>query len=216
MHIRDPSPQQRADAIKYVQENVASYAQVTGCASPGSAEAFEDLPSALANAWLVFEAVPEKLAIKIETFAELEKLAPADALLCSNSSSYKSGEMLEKVSEETKRRILNTHYMMPPKNRIVELMTDGYTAPEIFPFLVERHKEAGLKPFVAKKESTGFIFNRVWAAIKREFLTILMEEVSTPQQLDEIWVEMFCNNKQGPCGLMDGKTDTDTHFVLRR
>lgn len=110
--------------------------------------------------------------------------------------------MIEKVNDETKCRILNTHYFMPPTIMMVELMTDGYTHPEIFPFLAERHKEAGLVPFVARKESTGFIFNRTWAAIKREFLTILAEGVSTPEELDQMWT-LFWGSKQTPCRIMD-------------
>ncbi|KAH7018642.1 hypothetical protein B0J12DRAFT_733457 [Macrophomina phaseolina] len=220
VHIRDPSPQQREDALAYVRDNVVSYAQVTGCENPGSVFAFEDLPRTVANAWLVFEAVPERLPIKIDTFADLETHAPEDAILCSNSSSYKSSEMLDKVSDATKKRILNTHYMMPPNNRLVELMTDGHTEPAIFPFLVERHKEAGLKPFVAMRESTGFIFNRVWAAIKREFMMILDEGVSTPTQLDEVWKTMY-GTPEGPCGAMDDVgLDTvafiEEHYIRER
>lgn len=206
VNIRDPSEQSRDDAIKYVNENIDLYAKATKRpgSKPAKAFAFPDMESALKDAWIVFEAVPEKLHIKIDTFAELEKLAPQDCLLASNSSSYKSGEMLEKVNDETRRRILNTHYMMPPDNRIVELMTCGYTHDEIFPFLAERHREAGFSPYVAQKESTGFIFNRVWAAVKRECLTILAEGVSTPPQLDQIWMEMF-GSKVGPCTMMDSE-----------
>lgn len=99
--------------------------------------------------------------------------------------------MLEKVSNDTKTRILNTHYMMPPTALIVELMTDGHTDPSIFPFLVDRHKEAGLHPITALKESTGFVFNRVWASIKREVLKVLQEGVSTPDQIDAVFKEMY-------------------------
>jgi 3-hydroxyacyl-CoA dehydrogenase len=67
----------------------------------------------------VIEAVPENLSLKIDTFADLEKLAPKDAILVSNSSSYKTSEMLGKVGSDTKKRILNTHYMMPPDNRML-------------------------------------------------------------------------------------------------
>lgn len=171
---------------------------------PGVLSVHEDMQSAVETAWLVFEVVPEKLDIKIETFAELERLAPSDCILASNSSSYKSSEMIGRVNEETKRRILNTHYFMPPTIMMVELMTDGHTHPEIFPFLAERHKDAGLFPFVARKESTGFIFNRTWAAIKREFLTILAEDVSTPEELDQMWT-LFWGSKQTPCRIMDRK-----------
>lgn len=77
-------------------------------------------------------------------------------------------------------------------------MTSGHTADGIFPFLVERFKEAGLHPVVAFRESTGFIFNRIWAAIKREVLSVLAEGVSNPETIDSMWMEQFVNQKSGP------------------
>lgn len=77
-------------------------------------------------------------------------------------------------------------------------MTCGHTYPGIFPFLSERHKEAGLHPVVALKESTGFIFNRIWAAIKREVLSVLEEGVSTPETIDSMWIEQYASRKIGP------------------
>ena len=81
---------------------------------------------------------------------------------------------------------------------IVELMTCGHTDPGIFPFLVDRHKEAGLHPIVALKESTGFIFNRIWAAIKREVLAVLAEGVATPTTIDSMWIEQYVGRQVGP------------------
>lgn len=81
---------------------------------------------------------------------------------------------------------------------IVELMTCTCTAENVFPFMVERCKEAGLKPVVALKESTGFIFNRIWAAIKREVLSVISEGVATPATVDGIWREMYSGNRSGP------------------
>jgi 3-hydroxyacyl-CoA dehydrogenase len=204
VRIRDPSEQQRVDGIAYIKENVQSYCVKTGC-SPGSVEAFEDMRDAVSNAWLVIEAVPEKIELKIATFAELEALTPEDCILASNSSSYKSSEMISNVSNSTKSRILNMHYYMPPQCMIVELMTDGHTSPEIFPFMVERSKEAATLPYVARKESTGFIFNRLWAAVKREVLTILAEGVSVPEEIDAMWLEMFIKGGTVPCKMMDSK-----------
>lgn len=221
VRIRDPSSEQRNAAIHYVENNILSYASAIGCTKPGKAQAFEDLEEAVKDAWTVIEAVPEKLSLKIDTFADLEKLAPKDAILVSNSSSYKTSEMLEKVGKDARRRIMNTHYMMPPDNRIVELMTDGETDEDLFPFYVERLKEVGMHPLVARKESTGFVFNRVWAAVKREFLMILAEGVSTPEELDRVWLEMFGNGKVGPCAMMDSVgLDTvefiEEHYVKER
>lgn len=78
----------------------------------------------------------------------------------------------------------------------------GSTSENIFPFLVERHKEAGLHPVVALKESTGFIFNRIWAAIKREVLAVLAEGVATPETVDAIWIEQYVGRKVGPWYVM--------------
>ncbi|KAJ5313944.1 Mitochondrial import inner membrane translocase subunit tim16 [Penicillium atrosanguineum] len=220
VRIRDPSPQQREDSVEYVKLNVDSYAEKTGQAS-GTVEALESLEDALIGAWLVIEAVPEKLQLKIDTFAQLEALAPNDCILASNSSSYKSSEMIEKVSDDAKSRILNMHYYMPPQNMVVELMTDGYTEEAIFSFMVERCKEAATLPYVAKKQSTGFIFNRLWAAVKRETLTILAEGVSVPEEIDSLWTEMFVKGGATPCKTMDNVgLDTvafiESHYVEER
>ncbi|KAJ5529254.1 hypothetical protein N7527_002647 [Penicillium freii] len=218
--IRDPSAQQRADGIAYIEENVQLYSAKTNQV-PGSFEAVEDMKQAVENAWLVIEAVPEKLDLKIATFAELEALTPEDCILASNSSSYKSSEMISQVSDSTKTRVLNMHYYMPPACMIVELMTDGYTSPEIFPFMIERCKEAATNPYVARKESTGFIFNRLWAAVKREVLTILAEGVSVPEEIDSMWLELFVKGGTLPCRTMDNVgLDTvafiEGHYVEER
>ncbi|KAL2828384.1 hypothetical protein BDW59DRAFT_170906 [Aspergillus cavernicola] len=220
VQVRDPSPEQRADCITYVKQHAASYAEHTG-ATPGDITAVEDLAQAIGNAWLVIEAVPEKIQLKIDTFALLDQLAPKDCILASNSSSYKSSEMLDRVSEETKTRILNMHYYMPPEVMVVELMTDGFTEPSIIQFMVKRSEEAGTKPYVARKESTGFLFNRLWAAIKRECLTIMAEEVSTPSEIDSIWTEIFLKGAIVPCKTMDNVgLDTvafiEKHYIAER
>ncbi|KAL1865753.1 hypothetical protein Plec18167_009295 [Paecilomyces lecythidis] len=202
VNIRDPSPQQRADAIAYIEENVHSYAKKTQKV-PGIARAFDKIQDTVKDAWLVIEAIPEKINLKIDTFEELAAFSPRDCILASNSSSYKSSEMLEKVPAEAKARILNMHYYMPPQCMIVELMTDGHTTQEIFPFIVERSKEAATIPYVARKESTGFIFNRLWAAVKREVLTILAEGVSVPEEIDSMWEVMFVKGGATPCRMMD-------------
>ena len=46
-----------------------------------------DLAEAVTNAWLVVEAIPERLELKMEIFGQLDKLAATDAILASNSSS---------------------------------------------------------------------------------------------------------------------------------
>lgn len=187
---------------------MTSYAQKTG-QTPSQVEGFESLEEAVANAWLVVEAVPENIEMKINVFAELASTTPGDCILVSNSSFYKSSEMLEKVPAGDKARILNMHYYMPPRVMAVELMTDGHTAEEIFPFLVERLKEAALIPYLVRRESTGFISNRLWAAVKREILMMLAEGVSVPEEIDSMWTHIFIEGGSQPCAIMDSKTTFD-------
>lgn len=190
--------------MAYTREYVKEYAQKIDNKATGPFDATDSLAAAVANAWLIIECVPEKLEAKTKVFTELEALAPQDAILASNSSSYRSSEMLSEVRAETRSRVLNMHYYMPPACMVLELMTSGHTDPAIIPFLVERTRESGTLPYVARKESTGFIFNRLWAAVKRETLTILAEEVSNPEEIDSIWTEMFLKGKSLPCKMMDG------------
>lgn len=155
--------------MQYVDQNLAVYMRKTSSTTVGKVQVFQELRQPLLlDVWLIIEAIPEKLQLKIDSFARLEQLAPQDCILATNSSSFKSSEMLDKVSQETKRRILSMQYYMPPKTMVVELMTDGFTDDDIFPILVARLKETGAFPYVARKESTGLIFNRLWAAVEQE------------------------------------------------
>ncbi|KAH8690712.1 hypothetical protein BGW36DRAFT_401091 [Talaromyces proteolyticus] len=202
--IRDPSADQRTSAINFIDNNIASFYKTFGNTNIklGQYNTYEDLASAVKDAWFVIEAVPEKLDLKISTFAELAAKAPKDCIMGSNSSSFKSRLMVGKLNDEEKKRVLNVHYTMPPV-RVTEFMTSTFTDPAIFPFLEEKHREVGLLPATARRESTGFIINRLWAAMKRETLMILAEGVTDPKEIDELFVELF-GAKTGPCAAMDG------------
>ena len=166
----------------------------------GTIVAVDNLADALKDAWLVFESVPEQLALKKEIFAQIDALAEPDAILASNSSSYASSEFADSVREPA--RLLNTHFLQPPEMPPVELMSCGQTDPAIIPLLVELLPGYGLTPYVVRRESMGFIFNRIWAAIKRETLAVVAEGVATPAEVDAIYMQAT-GMARGPCWLMD-------------
>ena len=62
--------------------------------------------------------------------------------------------------------------------------------------------KSSMRPFLVRRESTGFIFNRIWAAIKREALDVVAGGVSTPQDVDEMWKLAF-GTEIGPFRAMD-------------
>lgn len=200
----DLNEQQRNAATDYIEHSREEYAKITGNKREHAKfSTTDDMKSAVQNAWLVVEALPEKLDLKISMMGQLDQHAPKDCILASNSSSYKSRLMLDKVEEKRRLRVCNMHYYMPPGNNVVELMTCGETHIDVLEFLRSKLEDAGMTPAVARKESTGFIFNRLWAAVKRETLMIMAEGVSEPKEIDKLFMTMFSNNPVGPCGMMD-------------
>lgn len=199
--IYDLSEDVRADAVAYVRGALPQLVESRPHgAAEGAVTGVDDLAVAVADAWLVIEAIPERLDLKTTLFGQLDLAADADAILASNSSSYASRLMIDEVQHP--QRVLNMHFYMPPEQNAVDLMSDGQTDPAIMEFLKERLPSFGLFPFVAHRESTGFIFNRIWAAIKREALEVVAEGVSTPEDVDK----MFAINtgaSEGPFRLMD-------------
>ncbi|KAE8418441.1 hypothetical protein BDV36DRAFT_253960 [Aspergillus pseudocaelatus] len=205
VHIRDPSPQALSDASSYIDSHIQEFIALTPSQRTGGTyQTFTEIPAAVSDAWLVVEAVPEKLPLKISTFAEVDRNAPADCIIASNSSSFKSRFMLDEVKPGRRERILNMHFTMPPAIRTVELMTDGETSTKLFNLLTGVLKDCGMIPVTARRESTGFIFNRLWAAIKREIMFILAEGISSPEEIDLLWKNMFqLPSSLPPCRLMD-------------
>ena len=81
-------------------------------------------------------------------------------------------------------------------------MSCGHTDRAIVEFLVPKLRELGLDPAVAQKESTSLIYNRIWAAMKREVMMVLADNVGTPEDIDKLFRYSF-QLQAAPCDLMD-------------
>jgi 3-hydroxybutyryl-CoA dehydrogenase len=202
VRIFDLSAEQRQAARDYVEENLVQTQQMLRLHPDraGRIEVSDDLQEAVAGAWMVIEAVPERTDIKTEVFGDLERLAEPDAILCSNSSSIPTSQIIGKV--EHPERVLNTHYQQPPELNAVELMSCGKTDQGIIDALMEKFPHYGLVPFWVRRESDGFIFNRIWAAIKRECLMVVEEGVAPAEDVDAMW-KIFTRAGVPPFRLMD-------------
>jgi len=198
--IYDLSDPQRRAAVDYLTQNLPALADRLTGAVPGQVSAVADLADAVHNAWLVIEAIPERLELKKQIFGQLDQLAPADAILASNSSSYASRLFLDHVHHP--ERVLNIHFYMPPKQNAVDIMSCGQTDRDVLDFILATLPQFGLYPFEARKQSTGFIFNRVWAAVKRESLEVVAQGVSTPQEVDRMF-QINTGSAAGPFRMMD-------------
>jgi 3-hydroxybutyryl-CoA dehydrogenase len=200
VNIYDLAKAQREAAVDYVTQSLPALADRKSGVVPGQVSAQADIADAVRNAWLVVEAVPERLELKQQIFGQLDELAAADAILASNSSSYASSLFLDKVHHP--ERVINIHFYMPPQQNAVDVMSCGETDRDVIDFVLATLPQFGLYPFEARKESTGFIFNRVWAAVKRESLEVVAEGVSTPQEVDRMF-EINTGSAAGPFRMMD-------------
>ena len=160
-----------------------------------------DLTEAVQGAGMVIEAVVERLDVKREVFKKLDVLCDPGVVLATNSSSIKVS-LIEDATRHPER-VLNMHfYGQPWRRRILELMRGTKTTDEALEAAKVFSYSIGVKPLIVLKESTGFIFNRVWRAIKKESLTVADEGVASFEDVDRAWMSLY-DTDMGPFGLMD-------------
>ncbi len=218
VRLHDASADSLAAARAYIDEVLPAVLSTVPDSSPATLGFGDDLGASVEDAWLVVESLPERIDLKREVFADLERMAPPDAVLASNSSSYATSELLEAVT--TGERVLNMHFFMPPFIRAVELMSSGRTDREVMDRLLSILPSYGLTPFEAKVQSTGFIYNRIWAAIKRESLAVAAEGVAAPEEIDQLFM-MVLGTADGPFRMMDRVgldivLDIENHYATER
>jgi 3-hydroxybutyryl-CoA dehydrogenase len=187
VHVHDMSAEQLDGCRQFVSDNIDRVQTLLDVhpSRAGDISLYGELGEAVRGAWMVVESVPEDLELKRQVIGELDRLSDADAIVASNSSSLPTSLMLSDV--EQRWRVLNTHYQQPPEFYAVELMSCGETDEGVIPGLISTLPEYGLVPFWVRRESDGFIFNRIWGSIKRECLMVVEEGVAMPDDVDAMW-----------------------------
>jgi 3-hydroxyacyl-CoA dehydrogenase len=142
-----------------------------------------DLPAALDGADMVVEAVPEKLELKQQVFADFEQHVSPETILASNTS----GIPITKIAEnlEHPERVIGTHWSNPPHLiPMIEIIPGERTSQEITAATQDLVRQIGYYPCTLKKEVPGFVENRVLYAIMRECLALVDEGVVDAEELD--------------------------------
>src|SRR5438477_12427234 len=122
-----------------------------------------DLASAVREADVVIEAVVEDLGIKQRLFAELERAAPAGALLATNTSSLSVAAIASGMRRPG--RVLGMHFFNPVHAmKLVEVVTHPQTASQFVEQAVAFAKALGKEPIVVK-DSPGFASSRLGLAL---------------------------------------------------
>lgn len=161
-----------------------------------------DLASACCDADLAIEAVPERLELKRAVFAQLDRLLPGSAIIATNSSSIRVSK-LEDASERP-GRVANLHFYLPVwDSPMAEVGGGGCTQLEVLDALCDFARSIGILPLRVRRESTGFVFNRVWRAVKKEVMRVADSGVASIEDIDRAWMIKFGREKPPPFAQMD-------------
>ncbi|VCU70026.1 3-hydroxyadipyl-CoA dehydrogenase [Pigmentiphaga humi] len=132
---------------------------------------------------LVVECAPERLDVKQALFARLEELAPADAVLASNSSSFPIGRIAAGL--RTAQRMYGLHFFMPAHLvPLVEVVMGPASLPGGAQQLAEFMRRCGRVPVLVRKDLPGFLANRLQHALSREAFNLIDEGVASPEDVD--------------------------------
>ncbi len=152
------------------------------------------------NSDIVVEAVFENPGVKEQVFATLDKAAPSETILASNTSSIS----ITKLAEATKRpeRVLGLHFFNPvPTMKLVELIKGEHTSEETVSKASGFVQSLG-KTVVLSADRTGFIVNRALMPFINECVMLLDEHVASREDIDTAFV-LGASHPMGPLKLAD-------------
>jgi 3-hydroxybutyryl-CoA dehydrogenase/5-formyl-3-hydroxy-2-methylpyridine 4-carboxylate dehydrogenase len=149
----------------------------------GSVAFATDVAEALEGVDAVIEAVPEKLELKKQVFAEYERHVGPDILLASNTSGIPITQIAADL--EHPERVVGTHWSNPPHLiPMIEVIPGERTSAATIDAAVEMIEAVGYLPSRLKKEVPGFVENRILYAIMRECLALVDAGVVDLDELD--------------------------------
>jgi 3-hydroxyacyl-CoA dehydrogenase len=144
----------------------------------------KDRKTAFQNVQFIQECGPENYEIKQSIIKMLDENAPSDAIIASSTSGLLISE-ITKYSDHPERCV-GAHPFNPPHLiPLVEITKSEKTTPETVDTVVAFYKKIGKEPVVLKKESLGFIANRIAHAAWREVMNMVLNGTCTLEDADK-------------------------------
>ena len=142
-----------------------------------------EIKDAVLDAEVVIEAIPERMDLKKEVYEEMGKYLSKSAVVLSNTSSLSITELSEVT--ECPDRFCGLHFFNPPiKMPLIEVISGDHTAKETFEFATQFAKKIGKFPVGVRKDSPGFIVNRVLTPLLNEAAWIVHEKRGEMQEVE--------------------------------
>ena len=179
--VHDPIPQ----ALEAVPARIAANLEALGIERAVEVALEPELEAAAEGADWVFEAAPENLELKQEIFERLDRAAPADAILATNTSVMRVGDVTARV--ERRGRTVGTHWWNPP---FLVPLVEVVQGPDTEPATVERTMSLlgslGKTPVHVRRDVAGFVGNRLQHALWREAFDLVDKGVCDPETVDTV------------------------------
>jgi 3-hydroxybutyryl-CoA dehydrogenase len=149
----------------------------------------------------VIEAVFEDLELKKSVFKQLDELTRPQVLLTTNTSSMSVTEIA--MSTKRPEKVAGMHFFNPaPLMRLVEVIRGFHTNDETTRAVMEMAKKLGKEPVDVKKDTPGFIVNRLLMPHFVEAIKMYEEGIASIEDIDKA-VKLGLNYPMGPFELMD-------------
>ena len=158
------------------------------------------LADALTETDFVIEAAPERIDLKLALMQEIDRLAPANAIVATNTSALSITEMAGATSRPA--RVAGMHFFNPVhRMKLIEIVRALESSPETLQAIEDVSRQMG-KETVLVRESPGFITSRVNVTIGNEAFFMLMEGVASARDIDKA-LKLGLNHPMGPFELVD-------------
>ncbi len=158
------------------------------------------LPAAVRDAAVVIEAVVEDLGVKQGLFAQLERAAPASALLATNTSSLSVASIASGARDPG--RVVGMHFFNPVHAmKLVEVVTHPRVAAAVVERAVAFARALGKEPIVVR-DSPGFASSRLGVALGLEAMRMLEQGVASAEDIDKA-MELGYGHPMGPLKVTD-------------
>src|SRR6266852_1086993 len=187
VRLTDPHVPTLAAAPRLIRDELHALARHGLADDPDGAVARVSVAASLREAVMDVEFVqengPEKVEEKQIIFAELDKLAPPDALLVSSTSAITASRFTETLPGRA--RCLVSHPVNPPHLvPLVELVGAPWTAADTISRAREIYREIGQVPVTINREINGFVLNRLQGALLAEAFRLVGEGFISAEDLD--------------------------------
>lgn len=192
VHLYDVSEDVLKRALCFIAEELQLLADEDFIAPSMIAEmmgriaTFTDLAETVCDRDYVIEAIPEQIELKHALLRQLSALAPAHAILASNTSSLRLDAMASVLSPDRKARFMVNHWFNPAHLiPMVELSFFGNTSAETYAEVEALYIAIGKQSIKVLKDVPGLVANRIQQGVAREVFSLIERGVADPSDIDK-------------------------------